>query len=80
MLGNKKDKIYKEINNIYGKEIVSDDYINILYKARSSHVHDGLENNDILETVLGIDEHNKTLIDSAERLAHSFLIKWLLII
>ena len=79
MIGNKKDLIYKEINNIYGKEMVSDDYINILYRARSSHVHDGLENNDILETVLGIDEHNKTLIDSAERLAHSFLIKWLLI-
>lgn len=78
--GNKKDIIYKIINNVYGKEIVSVDYINMLYKARSSHVHDGLENNDILENALEIDEHSKTIIDSAERLTHSFLIKWLLII
>ena len=80
MKGNKKDKIYKIINNVFGREIVSDEYVNILYKARSSHIHDGLENNDILEKAFEIDEHNKTLIDSAERLTHSFLVKWLLII
>ena len=80
MTGNKTKKIYREINNVFGKEIVSYDYINILYKARSSHFHDGLENNDILENALEIDEHNKTLIDSAERLVHSFLIKWLIVI
>ena len=74
----KKNLIYKTINNIYGKEIVSEDYINIIYKIRCEHFHEGLENSDILISGMGIDEGDNFLVDSAERLAHSFLIKWLL--
>ena len=78
--GNKKNIIYKTINNVFGELIVSEDYVNIIYKARSEHFHDGIENNDIIKTALEIDDSNQSLIDSVERLAHLFLIKWLLII
>lgn len=74
----KKSLIYKTINNIYGKEMVSEEYINIIYKIRSNHFHEGIENSDIFISGMGIDEGDKYLVDSAERLAHSFLIKWLL--
>lgn len=77
---NKKIRIYKTINNIYGEEIVSEDYINIIYKLRSSHFHNGLENNDIIENIFDVDEGDTNLVDSVERLTHSFLIKWLMLI
>lgn len=74
----KKDIITKIINEVFNREIVSKEYINIIYKIRSSHFHNGIENSDILMNGFEIEEGDINLVDSAERLAHSFLIQWLI--
>lgn len=73
----KRAKIYKVINNTFGREIVTQDYVKYLYDIRCLHFHDGFENTNFFQNALGFDEANINICDDAERLANSFLIKWL---
>lgn len=74
----KRIKIYKVINNTFGKEIVTQDYVKYLYDIRCLHFHDGFERTNFLQNALGFDEANVNICDEVERLTNSFLIKWLL--
>ena len=74
----KKERIYKVINNTFGRKIVSRGYIYYLYSIRCLHFHDGFENTNYFQNALGFDEANANICDEVERLTNSFLIKWLL--
>lgn len=74
----KKKKIYLLCKKIYGKEIISQEFIDYFYDIRCLYSHEGICNNGIKEEILGVEYADDNLCSKLEKITYSTLIKWLI--
>ena len=74
----KKQKIYLLLRDIFGRELVSKDFVSYFYDIRCLYAHRGISNNGIKQEIFSVEESDSTLELSLEEITYSALVQWLI--